>query len=83
MLNLKIITPQGTICSEQVEKISLPSVSGRFMVLKNHAPIIAMLDCGDVIYTTTDGKEHSCTIQDGFARVKDNNVYLTVELINR
>ena len=81
MLNLKIITPIGTICDTQIEKISLPSIDGQFMVLRNHAPIIALLQGGEVRYTTIHGEEHRNIIQGGFARVLNNNVDLCVEML--
>jgi len=44
--HLSIITPTGTIFSDQVESVMAPGSQGAFGVLKNHAPMITILDSG-------------------------------------
>ena len=49
---LTVLTPEKTLMEVGVSKVSLPGSKGRFMVLKDHAPIISSLSEGDLVYTS-------------------------------
>lgn len=51
---LSIITPTGTIFSDQVESVMAPGSQGAFGVLKKHAPMIAILDSGVLMAKQSD-----------------------------
>lgn len=76
---LKVLTPENIICEKMVEKVSLPGTAGRFMVLKNHAPLISSLVKGTVVYVT-DGHEERIEIEEGFVEVADNKVIICAEV---
>ena len=78
-IKLMILTPQGTLFEGLVEKIGLPGDKGRFMVLRNHAPIISSLSAGDVVYVSA-GVEARVAIAAGFVRVSDNEVVVCAEV---
>ena len=78
-IRLMILTPQDTLFEGLVEKVELPGDKGRFMVLKNHAPIISSLSEGDVVYVS-EGAEFRVHIQNGFVRVNDNDVGVCAEV---
>lgn len=78
-MQLSVIFPSGpAVESATVGKVSLPGRSGRFMVLRNHAPIIASLEGGEILYTDEEG-EHTVVISSGFCRVKDNSISIAAE----
>ena len=52
---LDIITPDKKIYSGEVTSVSVPGASGRFQMLKNHAPIISTLVNGKVKVKDKDG----------------------------
>jgi F-type H+-transporting ATPase subunit epsilon len=54
-MNLEIITPDKKIYSGEVTSVSVPGMSGRFQMLKNHAPIISTLLNGKVRVKDKDG----------------------------
>ncbi len=54
-MNLEIITPDKKIYSGEVTSVSVPGMSGRFQMLKNHAPIISTLLNGKVKVKDKDG----------------------------
>ena len=62
---LTIVTPSETVCNTEVESVTLPSVEGSFTVLHSHAPIIAQLTAGEIIYSA-QGKEERLDIRSGF-----------------
>ena len=78
-IKLMVLTPQETLFEGLVEKVELPGDKGRFMVLRNHAPIISSLSAGDVVYVSA-GVEARVAISAGFVRVSDNEVVVCVEL---
>ena len=78
-IKLTVLTPQETLFEGFVEKVELPGSKGRFMVLKNHAPVISSLSAGYVVYPS-NGQTERIAIKDGFARVNDNEVIVCAEL---
>ena len=39
-ISLTVLTPEKTLLDIMVSKVELPGAKGRFMVLKNHIPLI-------------------------------------------
>lgn len=72
-ISLTILTAEATLLELAVEKVSLPAVKGRFMVLKNHAPVITSLHQGDVTYVS-GGVSGTLHIRNGFAEISENKV---------
>ena len=78
-IRLSVLTPQETLYEGLVEKVELPGEKGRFMVLKNHAPVISSLSAGNIAYTS-EGNESRISIRSGFVRVNDNQVTVCAEV---
>ena len=53
---LTVLTPEKTLLEVNVSKVELPGAKGRFMVLRNHIPLISSLVEGTVAYMS-EGKE--------------------------
>jgi len=79
VIRLVVLTPQATLFEGFVEKVELPGSKGRFMVLKNHAPIISSLSEGWVAYTS-EGRQERIGIQKGFVRTGDNEIVVCAEV---
>ena len=78
-ISLLILTPEKTLLEKRVSKVSLPGTKGRFMVLRNHAPLISSLEEGDIVLES-EGIEHKIFITSGFADVHDNTVTVCAEV---
>ena len=78
-IHLTILTPEKTLLEKSVSKVSLPGSMGRFMILRNHAPLISSLEEGDIVYES-DGTEEKVHVMSGFVEVLDNKVTACVEL---
>ncbi|MBO5419407.1 MAG: F0F1 ATP synthase subunit epsilon [Bacteroidales bacterium] len=76
---LTVLTAEATLLELAVEKVSLPAVKGRFMVLKNHAPVITSLHKGDITYMS-GGVPGKLQIRNGFAEISDNKVTVCAEV---
>ena len=75
-MRLNIITPEGTLVDQEVDRVEFPGAKGRFVVLKDHAPIISSLVDGVIVFCQ-DGSVH---IKSGFVEVHDNQIIACVEL---
>ena len=78
-MTLAVLTPERMLLEAGVSKVSLPGSKGRFMVLKDHAPVISSLEEGEVVYTSA-GVEGRFHILAGFAEVNDNRITVCAEV---
>ena len=76
---LIIYSPERTILEKMVYKVSFPGTKGRFMVLKNHAPLISSLEEGRIVFVS-GGVEENIDIKAGFVEIAYNKVTVCVEL---
>ncbi len=78
-MTLTVLTPEKMLLETAVSKVSIPASKGRFMVLRNHAPVISSLTEGDIVYTSDDneGRIHILT---GFVEVNDNRITVCAEV---
>lgn len=78
-MSLKVLTPEKTLLEARVSKVSLPGSKGRFMVLRNHAPVISSLTEGDLVYES-DGIESKVHVLAGFVEVNENVITVCAEV---
>ena len=78
-IHLIIYSPERTILEKMVSKVSLPGSMGRFMVLKDHAPLISSLEEGRVVFMS-GGVEENVDIVSGFVEIAFNKVTVCAEL---
>ena len=78
-MTLKVLTPEKTLLEARVSKVSLPGSKGRFMVLRNHAPVISSLTEGDLVYES-DGTESKVHVLAGFVEVNENVITVCAEV---
>ena len=76
---LKVLTPEKILLEARVSKVSLPGSKGRFMVLRNHAPVISSLTEGDLVYES-DGTESKVHVLAGFVEVNENVITVCAEV---
>ena len=79
LINLHILTPEGTLVRADVSLVRLPGTFSPFTVLPGHAAIVSSLSEGDISYVA-DSKEERLHIREGFVRVEDNTVTACVEV---
>lgn len=77
---LEIITPDKTVFEGEVEAATFPGSEGSFQVLENHAPLIASLGKGAVVYRNKEG-EFALEIDGGVVEVLKNKVVLLAESV--
>lgn len=77
-LKLKIVSPEKVVFDGDVESVTVPGTLGEFQILKDHAPLISLLDDGKLVYVNKDG-EHVMNISGGFVEVQKNTVSVCAE----
>ncbi|MDT0606564.1 F0F1 ATP synthase subunit epsilon [Croceitalea rosinachiae] len=45
---LEIVSPEATLFSGEVISVTVPGINGEFQMLENHAPIVSLLQEGNV-----------------------------------
>ena len=90
-MRLNIITPEGTLVDQEVDRVEFPGAKGRFVVLKDHAPIVSSLVEGDIVFgpgpstplrdreNELRDREGQISISSGFVEVHDNQIIACVE----
>lgn len=78
-ITLIVLTPDKTLIDKKVSKVSLPGTKGRFMVMKDHAPLISSLEEGDVVFESS-GVTGKIGVVSGFVEVAGNVVTVCAEL---
>lgn len=71
-LKLKIVTPERVVYEAMVDSVTLPTAAGEITVLKDHIPLVAKLQAGE-IRTTIGGEEHLLAVSTGFVEVRPGN----------
>jgi F-type H+-transporting ATPase subunit epsilon len=73
-MTIQILTPDKTIFSGEGKLVQLPGLDGSFEIMKNHAPLIAVLKSGKVkIKDAADGVTFY-DINGGVVEVMENHV---------
>jgi F-type H+-transporting ATPase subunit epsilon len=75
---LEIVSPDKLIYSGEVKSVRLPGKDGYFEILKDHAPIIALLKHGETRIITDQDKTETFETNKGFVEVFDNKITVLV-----
>ena len=78
-LRLEIVTPVGTVYSEDVEMVTLPSIAGQMGILPRHVPLIAQMVPGEMI-VRKDGRDMFVATGEGLIEVTGNRVAILTDL---
>lgn len=72
-MNLKIVTPAGTIVNTQVSEVALVSAEGSIEILPGHATYTGLLKTGLLTYEA-NGEKVNLVTESGFVQVSDEEV---------
>jgi F-type H+-transporting ATPase subunit epsilon len=77
-LTLELATPTRLVVSAEVDEVVAPGSLGYFGVLPGHAPLLATLGIGEVIYRI-GRDEHHVAVSGGFAEVRNDKVIILAD----
>ncbi len=60
-LTLELVTPEGTVLSEEVEGVSLPTTTGEITVLPGHEPLVVPIKPGEIRIHKKGAREYLVT----------------------
>jgi len=72
-IQLEIVTPERRLLEEPVDEVVLPSTEGYLGVLPGHAPLLALLDAGEVSYRVGNERRF-LAVSGGYAEVLRSSV---------
>lgn len=82
---LEIVSPEATLFAGEVSSVTVPGINGEFQMLKDHAPIVSLLQEGKVKFegNVTLNKDYAAK----FSKDENGNTVLpissgTIELKN-
>ncbi len=78
-MNLVVLTPSRQIFEGKISSVKVPGISGRFEILKGHAPIVSALGEGLITVKDSAGNTQSYDIVKGFVEVLHSEVSLLVQ----
>ena len=81
-IHLDVLTPEKMVLSDDVEMILAWGVEGQLGILPHHAPLMTMLQPGDLVFRK-GGKEESLVISGGFLEVRPDMVVVLADACER
>lgn len=72
-ITLRVITPDRIVLDTTASAVQIPGLDGLIGILPRHAPMVAALDAGALMFEKGGGKE-GMFVAGGFAEVRDNTV---------
>ena len=78
-LKLEIVTPDGTVYSEDVDMVTLPGVEGQMGIYPRHVPLMSQMVPGEII-VHKDGQEYFLAVGEGLIEVTGDHVALLTDM---
>lgn len=78
-LKLEIVTPEGTVYSEDVEIVTLPGVVGQMGIYPQHVPLVTQMVPGELI-VRKDGRDLFIATGEGLIEVTADRVAVLTDL---
>ncbi len=72
---LEIITPEKVILKEEIDSVTIPTVTGEITVLPNHINLLTQIIPGEMI-VKINRKNNHLAITGGFLQINHNNLTL-------
>ena len=76
---IKLITPQGTVLTEETTFVVVPSGSGPIGILPKHAPLLGILVAGTLKIRDRAKKEFSVCVGKGFFMISHDGVTIVAQ----
>ena len=78
-LMLQIVTPQGTVYSDDVEMVTLPGVEGQIGILPHHVRLMTQMVPGEII-VRKDGRSRFLAVGGGLVEVTGDHVSILTDM---
>jgi F-type H+-transporting ATPase subunit epsilon len=78
-LKLEIVTPEATVCSEDVDMVTLPAVEGQIGILSQHVPLMTQMVPGEMIVRQS-GSDRFLAVGEGLVEVTGDRVAILTDM---
>jgi F-type H+-transporting ATPase subunit epsilon len=78
-LKLEIVTPQGTVVSDDVHMITLPAVEGQIGVYPHHVRLITQIVPGEIV-VSKDGVDNFLAVGEGLVEITGDHVAIVTDM---
>jgi F-type H+-transporting ATPase subunit epsilon len=78
-LKLQIVTPEGTVYSEEVEMVGLRGVDGQIGILPNHTRLMTQMLPGEMM-VRKDGRDEFLAVGEGLVEVTGDRVSIATDM---
>src|SRR5512146_1971587 len=78
-LELRIITPDQSVYSEQVELVTLPGVEGQMGIYPQHVPLMTQMVPGEIT-VRKDGREFFLAVGEGLVEITGDHVAILTDM---
>src|SRR5215475_12252456 len=78
-LKLEIVTPDGTVYSEDVDMVTLPGIEGQMGIYPRHVPLMSQMVPGEII-VNKGGQEYFLAVGEGMIEVTADHVALLTDM---
>ena len=79
ILKLQIVTPEGTVYSEDVEMVGLRGVDGQIGILPNHIRLMTQMLPGEMM-VRKDGRDEFLAVGEGLVEVTGDRVSIATDM---
>jgi len=81
-IRLEVVGAERLVFSGDVEKVVAPGAQGQLGLLPHHAPLMTMLDPGELM-VTQDGNEICIAVTGGFMEVRPDHIIVLADAAER
>jgi F-type H+-transporting ATPase subunit epsilon len=81
-IKIEIVTPEKLVYSDEVDAVLAWGVEGQLGILPHHAPLMTMLQPGDLVFRKGSEEEY-LTISGGFLEVRPDKVVVLADACER
>ena len=79
MLQIRIVSNNGTVYEDKVVHATFPGELGSFAIYPMHAPIISTLVAGNIACFTAGGEKKTIPVRSGFVEVSADRITACIE----
>ncbi len=79
LLKIKIITPDATAYSDEVEMITLPGIEGQLGVYPQHVPLMTQMVPGEILLRQ-NGVDYAMAVGEGLVEVTGDHVSILTDM---
>lgn len=80
---VEIVTPRRQLFSGEVKMVTLPGVEGQMGIMGGHAPLLTILDIGEIVLHPEEGEPIYVAVGGGVAEVRPDKVIVLARSAER